>query len=68
MAVRLLQLRHAKTHPELERGDVAGALEALARHQVAPQQDLDTLSDAYFLFRRLENRIRMYLVHRSVSK
>ncbi|HEO70137.1 MAG TPA: hypothetical protein ENN80_02665, partial [Candidatus Hydrogenedentes bacterium] len=58
-AVRFLQLRHAEAYPELQRGDVAGALEVLARHHIAAQRDLDTLSKAYYLFRRIENRIRM---------
>lgn len=57
--VRLLQLRHAEKHPDLKRGDVLGALDALGRHQLVPEAHHGGLHDAYLLLRRVENRIRM---------
>ena len=58
-AVRLLQLRHGGHFPDLQRGDVLGALEALERHGVAEKHEIATLRDAYLLFRRIENRLRL---------
>ncbi|MCX5768911.1 MAG: DUF294 nucleotidyltransferase-like domain-containing protein, partial [Candidatus Hydrogenedentes bacterium] len=57
--VRLLQLRHAGQWPDLKRGDVLGALDALGRHQLLPEAHSRGLHDAYVLLRRVENRIRM---------
>lgn len=58
-AVRLLQLRHVAAHPELERGDVLGALEILVGKELLSREDYENLVGAYELFRRIENRIRM---------
>lgn len=58
-ALRLLQLRRARHEPGLVRGDVAGALELLARAQALSSCEARSLLDAYTLFRRVENRIRM---------
>ena len=58
-AVRLLQLRHVAAHPELKRADVIGALDVLKETGVMPEADYRVLHDAYMLFRRIENRIRM---------
>lgn len=57
--VRLLQLRDAEKHPDLKRGDVLGALDALGRHRLMPEAHYRGLHDAYLLLRRVENRIRM---------
>ncbi len=59
IAVRLLQARHAPQWPELKRGDVLGALDALAEHNALPTEHHDALRDAYLLLRLVENRIRM---------
>lgn len=59
MALRLLQLRHWRKHPELKRGDVLGAVDALARCGALTQQDAVALRDTYVLFRRIENRLRI---------
>ncbi len=58
-AVRLLQLRHAGRFPGLKRADVLGALDALESHALVDAGMLRVLRDAYLLFRRIENRIRM---------
>lgn len=58
-AVRLLQLRHAGRFPELRRGDVLGALETIERHAVLSQGEAAALREAYLLFRRIENRLRL---------
>jgi glutamate-ammonia-ligase adenylyltransferase len=57
--VRLMQLRNAAQWPELRRGDVIGALDVLGSHQLLPEAHYRGLHDAYLLFRRVENRIRM---------
>lgn len=57
--VRLLQLRHAAEFPEMNRADVLGALELLKQKECITSWDYDVLHDAYVLFRRVENRIRM---------
>jgi glutamate-ammonia-ligase adenylyltransferase len=57
--VRLFQLRHVSTHPELKRGDLMGALEALKAAGRIPETEAATLADAYVLLRRVENRIRI---------
>ena len=41
------------------RGDVRGALEILVRNQWLNEVDAGVLGNAYTLFRRIENRIRM---------
>ena len=58
-AVRLLQLRHAEENPALKRADVTGALDCLREGGYLDEADADTLSSAYKLYRRIENRIRM---------
>ncbi|MFP4173895.1 MAG: bifunctional [glutamate--ammonia ligase]-adenylyl-L-tyrosine phosphorylase/[glutamate--ammonia-ligase] adenylyltransferase [Candidatus Hydrogenedentota bacterium] len=58
-AVRLLQLRHAGEDPALQRADVTGALDRLRERGDLDEADADTLSSAYKLYRRIENRIRM---------
>ena len=58
-AVRLLQLRHAAELPALKRSDVLGALDVLAQNDAIAAEDFGGLIDAYLLFRRIENRIRM---------
>jgi glutamate-ammonia-ligase adenylyltransferase len=57
--VRLMQVRHAPRFPELKRGDVLGTLEVLARDRAVPLEHVQALQDAYLLFRRIENRIRL---------
>jgi glutamate-ammonia-ligase adenylyltransferase len=57
--VRLLQVRNAAQWPDLKRGDVVGALDALGRHRLLPEAHYRGLHDAYVLLRRVENRIRM---------
>jgi glutamate-ammonia-ligase adenylyltransferase len=58
-AVRLLQLRYAAQVPELKRGDVLGAIDALTTHGMLSSEDFSHLAMSYLLFRRIENRIRM---------
>ena len=58
--LRLLQIRHARQSPELRRGDVLGAIQVLQDTRVIPADDADALSGAYRLYRRIENRIRMF--------
>ena len=58
-AIRLLQLRHVNQSADLMRGDVRGALEILVRNQWLNEVDAGVLGNAYTLFRRIENRIRM---------
>jgi glutamate-ammonia-ligase adenylyltransferase len=57
--VRMLQLRHVADHPELKRGDVLGALDALVAANLFDAEKARALSDNYILLRRVENRIRM---------
>ncbi len=57
--VRLLQTRYVSAYPELKRSDVMGALDLLAKIGALSSWDLAVLKDAYLLFRRVENRIRM---------
>ncbi|HOE65925.1 MAG TPA: bifunctional [glutamate--ammonia ligase]-adenylyl-L-tyrosine phosphorylase/[glutamate--ammonia-ligase] adenylyltransferase [Candidatus Hydrogenedentes bacterium] len=65
--LRMLQLRHACHHPALRRGDVRGAIEELKAARVLASPDADALLEAYILFRRLENRIRMGQGHSGTS-
>lgn len=65
-AVRLLQIRHAARHPELKRGDVLGAIEGLESIAALSTGDAKMLREAYLLFRKIENRLRINL-GRSVS-
>ncbi|MBX7255542.1 MAG: bifunctional [glutamate--ammonia ligase]-adenylyl-L-tyrosine phosphorylase/[glutamate--ammonia-ligase] adenylyltransferase [Candidatus Hydrogenedentes bacterium] len=65
-AVRLLQIRNAAKHPELKRGDVLGAIEGLQAIGALSAGDAEMLREAYLLFRRIENRLRINL-GRSVS-
>lgn len=58
-ALRLLQIQHGATNPALWRGDVYGALAALEEAQLLPPEHAKVLLDAYTLYRRVENRIRM---------
>lgn len=58
-AVRLLQLRVALHAPQLKRGDVLGAIDALAECGALDTGDAQSLRDAYLLFRRIENRLRV---------
>lgn len=58
-AVRLLQIAHVVANPELKRSDVMGALDLLADMGAVSSWDYSVLKDAYLLFRRIENRIRM---------
>jgi glutamate-ammonia-ligase adenylyltransferase len=58
-AIRLLQLRHAATHPELKRGDVLGALKLLQELNAVSPEECRMLQDTYLLFRRIENRLRI---------
>ena len=58
--LRLLQVKHAAEHPELMRGDVAGALEALQQAGAIATDEAERLQQAYRLYRRVENRIRMF--------
>jgi len=59
LAVRLMQLRHAKTCSEVRHWGVFRAIETLERYQLEPQSDLETLRDNYLFLRRLLNRLRM---------
>jgi len=58
-ATRLLQLRHAGEHPDLERGGVFGALELLSEKSLLPEQEHGMLREGYAFYRRLLNRSRM---------
>lgn len=58
-AARLLQMRHGKDVPELRRGDVLGALDALKAASLLSSAEEGTLREAYLWLRRVENRIRM---------
>lgn len=58
-AVRLLQLRHAATCPDVRRGDVMGALDVFHERCLLPDNHYSALRNAYLLFRRVENRVRM---------
>ena len=60
-ATRMLQIRHASEAPGVKRADVAGALQALEETGALDTDAARTLHDAYVLFRRIENRIRMML-------
>ena len=57
--VRLLQLRYAAGHPELKRGDVIGAIDGLVLNNLLGPADFGALANAYLLFRKIENRVRM---------
>jgi [glutamine synthetase] adenylyltransferase / [glutamine synthetase]-adenylyl-L-tyrosine phosphorylase len=57
--LRLLQIQHAQAYPELRRGDVRGAVEALVTRSLLSEEDGAALVAAYLLLRRIENRIRM---------
>ncbi|NUM53637.1 MAG: bifunctional [glutamate--ammonia ligase]-adenylyl-L-tyrosine phosphorylase/[glutamate--ammonia-ligase] adenylyltransferase [Candidatus Hydrogenedentes bacterium] len=57
--IRLLQLEHAPTHPEVARRDVSNALEALSHARAIDAGDAAYLRDTYLLFRRIENRLRV---------
>lgn len=59
--VRLLQIANAARAPELRRGDVPGALEALQNIGAIEAETAGSLREAYVLYRRVENRLR--LVH-----
>ena len=56
---RILQVRFSADLPELACGDVRGAIEGLRRHGHMAEEEATDLLDAYCLFRRIENRIRM---------
>ncbi|HRK33343.1 MAG TPA: bifunctional [glutamate--ammonia ligase]-adenylyl-L-tyrosine phosphorylase/[glutamate--ammonia-ligase] adenylyltransferase [Candidatus Hydrogenedentes bacterium] len=58
-AIRLLQIRYAGKYPSLKRGDVTGALDALLEAELISASDADILRQAYLLFRRIENRLRI---------
>lgn len=58
-AIRLLQIAHAKRHPEVVHGDVLGALGALEGAGILEARDAAALRDTYGLFRRIENRLRI---------
>ncbi|HOZ47987.1 MAG TPA: bifunctional [glutamate--ammonia ligase]-adenylyl-L-tyrosine phosphorylase/[glutamate--ammonia-ligase] adenylyltransferase [Candidatus Hydrogenedentes bacterium] len=58
-AVRLLQLYYGARFGDLRRGDVVGAFDALARNGIVSSEDFDDLTSAYFLLRKVENRVRM---------
>ncbi len=58
-ATRLLQLRYGREAQEARCPAVRGALEALQRLGALPEEDVHVLLDAYTVFRRIENRIRM---------
>jgi len=58
-AMRLLQIRHAPDRSELMRGDVPGTLDRLVEVDGLAPEEAAKLLDAYLLFRRIENRIRL---------
>ncbi|HOV76220.1 MAG TPA: bifunctional [glutamate--ammonia ligase]-adenylyl-L-tyrosine phosphorylase/[glutamate--ammonia-ligase] adenylyltransferase [Candidatus Hydrogenedentes bacterium] len=58
-AVRLLQIQQVARIPEIKRGDVLGALEGLFRFRAITGGEYETLHEAYLLYRRIENRIRL---------
>lgn len=58
-ATRILQLRHVKGHPELERGGVFGALDTLRKEALINEESYAALRDGYAFFRHLLNRARM---------
>ncbi|MEX2016184.1 MAG: DUF294 nucleotidyltransferase-like domain-containing protein, partial [Candidatus Hydrogenedentales bacterium] len=58
-AVRLMQLARARDEPDLRRGDVIGAIETLDVTGHLTHDDATTLRDAYILYRRVENRLRL---------
>jgi glutamate-ammonia-ligase adenylyltransferase len=60
-ATRMLQILYASETPRVKRSDVAGALKALREAHALDADSEHTLHDAYVLFRRIENRIRMML-------
>jgi len=57
--VRILQIQHGADAPSLRCPDVVGAAKALGELGILSGADIDALLDAYALFRRIENRIRM---------
>jgi len=58
-ALRLLQVMHAPSHPELRMGQVMSAIEGLLEAGALCAAEADAMRAAYRLFRRIENRIRM---------
>lgn len=58
-ATRIMQLRHVKEHPDLERGGVFGALETLREKGLVAEEEYASLRDGYAFFRHLLNRARM---------
>lgn len=59
IAIRLLQIRHAAETPALKRGDVIGAIDVLAQTGLLTPEDFGIVSEAYLMFRKIENRLRM---------
>ncbi len=58
--VQTYQLLYGGQFPELRTPSMKDALECLRRRELMPRRDLDTLRDAYFFLRRLENRIQLF--------
>lgn len=58
--LRLLQRKHASACPDLRRSDVVGALDALRTGGWLDATMADALAEDYRLYRRVENRIRMF--------
>lgn len=58
-ATRILQLQHVHQHPRLKWGGVFKALAHLKELSVADPADCDVLAEAYGLYRRIINRVRM---------
>lgn len=57
--LRLLQVQHAQEHPAIWRNDVRGTIDALIGVGLLSSGAAAELLQAYTLFRRVENRIRM---------
>jgi len=58
---KYIQILYTSKTPQVKRPDVAGALKALREVHALDADSEHTLHDAYVLFRRIENRIRMML-------
>lgn len=57
--IRLLQIAHADTYPDVAQRDVLSALDALSRSKVIDDCEAASLRETYLLFRGIENRLRV---------
>lgn len=54
-----IQLRHARFHPDLAQNSIFNLFRAIGKHNIISTAQLETLTDAFLLFRTLESLLQL---------